>query len=214
MWRVSIWGKKQVRLWSFQSESKHVCPDNRRFGLRLQHVLVERDPADDKDFAAYVRRPELAQLLPVLYPGVFPHLAGLTASRDDLVAILLTGVPGLNFTGPRRADLLRLNTALVPGANGACYHPAVPSPPSTPSRFGVLDGDLCGYPNGRRLADDIVDIDLRAFAEGYGSILHGLLGLPNRTPNNLLGDGVDANDKPFLPHFPYVPSPHQGYEVP
>ena len=78
----------------------------------------------------------------------------------------------------------------------------------------MLDGDLCGFPNGRRLADDIVDIELRAFAQGYGSFLHSLLGLPNKSPNNLLGDGVDANDKAFLAQFPYVASPHQGYQVP
>jgi len=58
----------------------------------------------------------------------------------------------------------------------------------------------------------VTDIDLRAFAEGYGSFLNGLLGLPNRSPNNLLGDGVDTNDVPFLGSFPYVGTPHQGYE--
>ena len=45
-------------------------------------------------------------------------------------------------------------------------------------------------------------------------VLNGLLGLPNKSPNNILGDGVDANDKTFLAQFPYVASPHQGYEVP
>jgi hypothetical protein len=79
-------------------------------------------------------------------------------------------------------------------------------------RLGVLEGDLAGFPNGRRLEDDVVDIELRAFAEGYGPILNSLLGLPNRSPNNLLGDGVDANDFPFRVDFPYLPSPHQGYE--
>jgi len=123
--------------------------------------------------------------------------------RNDLVAILLTGVPKLNFTGPTRADLLRLNTDIAPTAAAGLG-----------KRFGVLDGDLAGFPNGRRLEDDIVDIDLRAFAEGYGSFLNGLLGLPNKSPNNLLGDGVNANDKPFLTQFPYVAAPHQGYEVP
>ena len=59
-----------------------------------------------------------------------------------------------------------------------------------------------------------MDIDLRAFAQGYGPFLHVLLGLPNKSPNNLLGDGVDVNDKAFLAQFPYVPSPHQGYAVP
>jgi len=60
----------------------------------------------------------------------------------------------------------------------------------------------------------VVDIELRAFAQGYGPFLNGLLGLPNKSPNNLLGDGVDANDKPFLTTFPYVATPHSGYEVP
>ena len=50
-------------------------------------------PAEDKKFAKYVERPELQKLLPVLYPGVFPNLAALTAKRADLVAILLTGIP-------------------------------------------------------------------------------------------------------------------------
>jgi len=80
-------------------------------------------------------------------------------------------------------------------------------------RLGVLNGDLAGFPNGRRLEDDIVDIDLRAFAEGYGPFLNGLLGLPNRSPNNLLGDGVDANDRMFRSDFPYVATPFSGYEA-
>jgi len=170
------------------------------------------DPEDDAQFERFYTNPEVSRLESLLYSALAPIDA---SGRTDLVAILLTGVPGLNFTGPRDADLLRLNTALVPGANGACYHASLGKAPGTPpSRFGVLDGDLCGFPNGRRLADDIVDIELRAFGQGYGPFLHSLLGLPNKSPNNLLGDGVDANDKPFLVHFPYVASPHQGYEVP
>ena len=65
-------------------------------------------------------------------------------------------------------------------------------------------GDLAGFPNGRRLGDDVVDIELRAIAEGYGPSSNGAFGLPNKSPNNLLGDGVDANDVPFLHTFPYV----------
>ena len=104
---------------------------------------------------------------------------------------------------PKPADLLRLNTTIAPTAQVGHG-----------DRLGVLNGDFAGYPNGRRLEDDIVDIDLRAFAEGYGPILHGALGLPDRSPNDQLGDGVDANDKPFLTSFPYLASPFQGYEVP
>ena len=124
-------------------------------------------------------------------------------------------MPGLNFTGNTQSDVLRLNTDIKPLANGACYHPALGLPASTPpSRLGVLEGDLCGYPNGRRLADDVIDIDLRVFAQGYGAFLNGAFGLPDKSPNDLLGDGVDANDKPFLGHFPYLATPHQGYDVP
>ena len=83
----------------------------------------------------------------------------------------------------------------------------------TPSRLGAIDGDLCGFPNGRRLLDDVTDIELRALVEGYGPTLNAVLGVPNRTPNNLLGDGVDANDTPFLSAFPYIGTPHQGYDA-
>ena len=84
--------------------------------------------------------------------------------------------------------------------------------------FGVLAGDFAGFPNGRRLEDDVTDIDLRAFACGYGAA--GPLvesfgfcgGNANRSPNNLLGDGVDTNDRPFLAQFPYLATPHQGYD--
>ena len=78
--------------------------------------------------------------------------------------------------------------------------------------MGVLAGDLCGFPNGRRLADDVTDIELRAVAQGYGSVVSGLLGVPNKSPNNAVGDGVNQNDMPFLGSFPYVATPQQGYE--
>jgi hypothetical protein len=158
------------------------------------------DPENDAQFESLYSGPEVTRLENFLYPAL--DNANETG-RGDLVAILLTGVTGLNSTGKRKADLLRLNTAIAPTAGAGLG-----------DRLGVLNGDLAGFPNGRRLEDDIVDIDLRAFAEGYGSFLHNLLGLPDRSPNNLLGDGVDANDKLFLPNFPYVPSPHQGYQVP
>ena len=105
-------------------------------------------PSGDQEYAAYVQHPEVAKLLPVLYPGVFPHLAGLTAPRADLMAILMTGipmgvVPGFqNFTGPVVADMLRLNVAVPPS--------------SSPHALGVVGGDLAGYPNGRRPVDDVV----------------------------------------------------------
>jgi Domain of unknown function (DUF4331) len=158
------------------------------------------DPEDDDQFLDLYRSPEVTRLENALYPALDNANEN---DRDDLVAILLTGVSGLNNTGPTKADLLRLNTSIAPTA-----------PVGAGDRLGVLSGDLAGFPNGRRLEDDVVDIDVRAFAEGYGTFLNGAFGLPNRSPNNLLGDGVDSNDKSFLSGFPYVPVPHQGYEVP
>ncbi len=80
--------------------------------------------------------------------------------------------------------------------------------------MGVLNGDLAGFPNGRRLEDDVTDIELRAVADGYGTLVNSLFGTltPNNTPNNQVGDGVNENDLPFLSTFPYQGTPHQGYE--
>ena len=79
------------------------------------------------------------------------------------------------------------------------------APADAPNRLGVLGGDLAGFPNGRRLADDVTDIALRAVA---GVLVDGF----NIEPNNRLGDGIDANDRPFLPAFPYVAPPQTGFE--
>jgi len=159
------------------------------------------DPSDDPQFESFYTSPEVSHLENLLYGSVLMPIN--EHNRSDLVAILLTGVQGLNFTGPKEADLLRLNTSIPPSA-----------PAGHGNRLGVLAGDLAGFPNGRRLEDDVIDIDLRAFAEGYGPFLHALLGLPDKTPNDQLGDGVDSNDKTFLDHFPYVAPPAAGYDVP
>jgi hypothetical protein len=160
------------------------------------------DPADDRRFIDFYRKPELAGLINLLYPPL-PDVD--TSGRDDLVAVLLTGVKlpdgsPFTFTGDRPADLLRLNVAIAPTSAVGEGDP-----------LGVLAGDLAGFPNGRRLEDDVTDIELRAVAQGYGSVLAGLLGLPNKEPNNDVGDGVNANDVPFLSTFPYVGTPHPGY---
>jgi Domain of unknown function (DUF4331) len=178
------------------------------------------DPANDQQFESFYTNPEVSRLENALY-GTLPqgHTGGAlqaidATGRSDLVSILLTGVPGYNFTGSTDSDLLRLNTAITPGINGAC--PGGTASPALPDRLGPLghSADLCGYPNGRRLGDDVIDIDLRVFAQGFGTFLNANFGLPNKSPNNLLGDGVDTNDVPFSGTFPYVATPHQGYEVP
>ncbi len=174
-------------------------------------------PSGDSQFAKYYKAPEVTAVANALYDALDTPA---TTNRNDLVAILLTGlnipdsqtVPGgLQFTrtGSTQADMLRVNTGIKPNASGACVFGVADG--GTPSRLGAIDGDLCGFPNGRRLVDDVTDIELRALVEGYGSTLNAVLGVPNRTPNNLLGDGVDANDAPFLTAFPYIGLPHQGY---
>jgi hypothetical protein len=175
-------------------------------------------PNNDSQFAKYYKAPELTAVANVLYDALDTPA---TTNRNDLVAILLTGldipssavVPGgLHFTrtGSTQADELRVNTGIKPNAAGACVFGVTGG--GIPSRLGAIDGDLCGFPNGRRLGDDVTDIEVRALLEGYGPTLNAVLGVPNRSPNNLIGDGVDANDVPFLPAFPFIGTPHQGYE--
>jgi hypothetical protein len=163
------------------------------------------DPKDDAQFAAEYTDPEVTRLENLLYPVLDD---APETGRGDLVAVLLTGVPTLNFTGTTKADLIRLNTGIAPTG-----------PVGTGNRLGLLAGEFAGFPNGRRLEDDVTDIELRAFACGYGPIVGPIIesfgfcaGNANRTPNNLLGDGVDENDRPFHVNFPYAGEPHQGYE--
>jgi hypothetical protein len=169
--------------------------------LLLKDRWNRSDPADDSFFLRHYLNPEVPGLVNLLYPAL-PDAP--TTGRTDLVAVLLTGIPGVNSPGTgKQADLLRLNMMIAPSS----------SDPNAVDRLGALDGQFDGYPNGRRLADDVVDIEVRALACGYGPILQAALGLCNLTPNNALGDGVDKNDVPFLTSFPYVANPHSGYEV-
>jgi hypothetical protein len=162
------------------------------------------DPDDDGQFQKYVEYPELAKLLPVLYPGVFPHLAALTASRADLVAILLTGIPGglipgfQNFTGKKPADLLRLNMAIPPA--------------SQPNLLGLLGGDLAGFPNGRRVFDDIVTIELRAIAGVTYPLVNSSF-VPDKAAS-LVTQGVDPGSDRYIKSFPYLGVPKDGYDTP
>ena len=145
-------------------------------------------PDKDKQFEQYYSSPVLAKLLNQLYPQFGPFTE---TNRTDLVSVLLTGLkePNLNYTGTTLADEIRLNLAIPPTA-----------PVGHGNRLGVLGGDLAGYPNGRRLEDDVIDISERA----VGGVLIGH-SLP-------LGDGVDGNDVPYLAAFPYQADPFSGYE--
>jgi hypothetical protein len=145
-------------------------------------------PDQDKQFERYYSNPILAKLLNELYPQFGPFQE---TNRADLVSVLLTGLkePNLSYTGPTPADEIRLNLAIAPTA-----------PVGKGNRLGVLGGDLAGYPNGRRLEDDVIDISERVV--GGALIGHSLP----------LGDGVDANDVPYESTFPYQADPFSGFD--
>ena len=157
--------------------------------LGAKDLFNSSEPKKDTQFLGAVTDPELGRLIPIIYPGVNTP----PAPRTDLVTIFLTGIPGLNQPpNVVPGEMLRLNMAIMPTA--------------TPSPLGLLGGDMAGFPNGRRLGDDVTDIELRAVAGGTPFTPDF-----NKSPNNILGDGVDSNDVPFLPTFPYQGTPHNGY---
>ncbi|GAB4427964.1 MAG: DUF4331 domain-containing protein [Chloroflexi bacterium OHK40] len=172
--------------------------------LGLKDYWNAQEPRKDRQFQQYYESPELARIINALYGGALQPVD--ETGRTDLSAILLTGLDlpdgtKYTFTGSRPADLLRLNVGIAPTA-----------PIGAGDRLGVLNGDLAGFPNGRRLEDDVTDIELRAVAQGYGPVLNSIFGLPDKSPNNLVGDGVDANDVPFLTAFPYQATANAGYD--
>ncbi len=148
-------------------------------------------PQDDAQFLAGVTDPELAKLLKLLF-----NIDSPPAPRNDLVAVFLTGVDGL--TKPANvvpSEELRLNVAVKPTA-----------PVGQGNIYGVVGGDLAGFPNGRRLEDDVTDIELRAVA----GVLDPKFAI---SPNKDLGDGVDANEVAYKTSFPYVATAWGGFEA-
>jgi hypothetical protein len=174
--------------------------------LGLKDFWNSQSPQGDKQFLKYVQNPEVPQRLVELYPGVFPNLAAYSKPRADLVAILLTGLPAgviagfQNSAGQTLADLVRLNMAIPPT--------------TTPNIFGILGGDLAGFPNGRRVIDDVFTIEVRALAGATIPLVD-----PSFTPDaaaDQVTDGLTPSDisSPFLPNFPYLGVPYDGFDNP
>jgi hypothetical protein len=149
---------------------------------RFNRTTPDRDA---ELYGKFVTNPELAAILNALFGVNAPE-----QGRDDIVQAVLQGIPGLNQHKGKYAgtpvDTLKLNLGIAPSAD--------------PDRFGVIGGDLAGYPNGRRLIDDVVDIDLQVVA----GFLKG-----NKVP---LGDGVDQDDVGFQSQFPYLSNPASGFD--
>jgi hypothetical protein len=214
-----------IGVWSTTSRQRVdiVTPDNKRIqsggyqqvsrlGMPLVNEVVipvgRKDefnatkPQDDGKFLPFVQKPEVPALVEKFYMIPQPK-----TPRNDLVEVFLTGVckacgdigKGLNLdlnsqrinkdVDPAKfkaSEQLRLNMSIAPSAN--------------PNRLGVVRGDPAGFPNGRRLADDVLDVTLQA-AEG---VL--LPGHPAAVDG--LGDGVNTNDVAFRQRFPYVALPN------
>jgi hypothetical protein len=155
-------------------------------------------PRNDAKFAQFVSNPEVPRRIQDIYKIPAP-----ATPRDDLTEVFLTGICkacgkiGLDLNSQRlnrdvdpatfvASEQLRLNMSIPPSA--------------TPKRLGVLDGDIAGFPNGRRLADDVTDVTLR--------VAEGVL-LPNHPAAvDGLSDAVDTNALAFRGTFPYVALPN------
>ena len=242
---LGIWASASRRSLTIREASPTVYQDARTLELgpwvqvsRLGNPLVNEviipmgrkdqwnatRPSSDAQYLSSFQHPSLAQLLPKLYPGVFLNLAAYSSLRADLVAILLTGIPPTiipgfqNYTGPTYADQLRLNVAIPPA--------------SSPNIYGVLGGDLAGYPNGRRVFDDVTTIEIRAVAgvtiplvdpsytpDGAAGLVSDFV-LPGTGPANVpLTASPDQPTQPptagpYLASFPYLGVPFGGYSVP
>jgi len=151
------------------------------------------DPASDSQFSNYLLDPLLARVINAAYGGAVPIPSPPRLDLAPLVqytSLLCPGCSGLK-SGPI-ADLLRLNTGIDPTSQ------------VNRKRLGALAGDFGGFPNGRRVSDDVTDISARA-------VVGVLAGPPfNGFPNNRIGDAVNSNDRPYQETFPYVSFANSG----
>ncbi|HZR83050.1 MAG TPA: DUF4331 domain-containing protein [Candidatus Binatia bacterium] len=161
-------------------------------GLASKDAFDYAPPAKDSDFEAFFTDPRLARTLNAATGGA---IAIPPPPRSDLAFLFGYAPPvapaGNVFLGPT-ADLLHLNVGTPPTA------------PGSESRLGIVGGDQAGFPNGRRLFDDVTDVMLRVV--GGGVFAPGF----DVAPNNRLGDGVNVNDAPFRTAFPYLANAPSG----
>jgi hypothetical protein len=153
-------------------------------------------PKNDAQFASFFLDPALARVVNALTAGT---VAIKTPPRLDLLPVV-TYAPPIAATGTPAgpiADLLRLNTGVAPTLPGS----------PTLSRLGLLGGDPAGFPNGRRVFDDVTDVALRL-------VVGGVLGAPfpgfNANIGGKLGDGVNVNDATYRNDFPYLADAPSG----
>lgn len=199
-------------------------------GLKDKNLFNAVEPTSDGAVATYVTNPTLPALLDLLFRGAVGSPTNIAPSnfpRNDLVTAFLTGFPGVNqMSTVTPSEMLRLNTGF----------PVTPR--NQQNTFGLVAEDLAGFPNGRRPADDTVDIALRVV---MGALCHdlplatelGVVGAVEDTPTDLanLGlcgadavasraaapvgtapftDGAPLNAADLLNAFPYLNAPIAG----
>ncbi|MFB6888934.1 DUF4331 domain-containing protein [Kitasatospora sp. NPDC056327] len=167
----------------------------------LKNAFNSLPPSEDHNQPAVVNKvlnPEVPQLVQAIY-----GLPAPATPRTDLQEIFLTGIAKA-ANGPFAVDLNSqlMNQDIDPGrfvpAEELRLNMSTPLTPN-PDRLGILNGDLQGFPNGRRLTDDVVDIALQVMEGATPGHLIGALAA---------GDKVDAADKPFGSAFPYLALPY------
>jgi len=176
--------------------------------LELKDIFNSSDPTEDAAAVPAILQPEAPRLIQKIFALYGPlggppiNLMIPTQDRTDLAQIFALGIPVNPITGPNY-------TTQIFGTNGPHEYLrlnlGIPPNTTNPSRLGLLGGDVAGFPNGRRVFDDVVDIELRA-------LLGGTPFTPdfNKAPNNAIGDGVAANFEGFLNRFPYLQTPNPG----
>jgi len=214
-------GNGQSGLWSLKNTPAvaGTALDDAIFGTLLL-------PADNS--------PRSVDLWPIFHTGV-PNLAPYHLATGKMGNPLANGKPFMNNFLPNGGDMLRLNMAV----------PVTPRTDPGFSNMGIIDAavagltdanyssntniqymaNMDGFPNGRRLEDDVTRIELQA----VGGVVLAAIGLwfddynasnPSQSPvtnfllNNLqYSTGVETNDAPFKATFPYVASPWRGTDV-
>jgi hypothetical protein len=154
--------------------------------LKDKDVYNRTSPtADASMFATYALNSELAFLINfVIFEDPTGQSPLATTGRTDLKEVFIP-------------DVIRVDTATDPvrlaGQSGF-------------SRLGFLGSDLTtgsinssGWPNGRRLGDDVIDIAFTAVASG-----------PTYSTLIVVGDNTAANDQVYHQVFPYSATPHAG----
>jgi Domain of unknown function (DUF4331) len=197
---IGVWAtasRRSTRILKKNGTQKHVgdLVQVSRLGMPLVNEVVipvgnkdlwnGSEPIKDGQFLSYVTDPEVPKLIQAIFGIPAP-----ATPRNDLVEIFLTGIAGLNQPpGVVPSEMIRLNMSTPPCEPMVC---------AEYSEEGVIDGDVAGYPNGRRLADDVIDISLNVLEQQAAQTL---------------GDGLDENPEGFRSSFPYVQIPTSGSEA-